>query len=103
MKELDTIKQMVEEILAKDIRARNNDLWLTICIWKKQKINCFIPYDKLNIMISPETVRRTRQIIQNVEKRYLPTDPVILKRRLREKQIKEWLAFPYYKKFANNE
>jgi len=89
---LNQIKTIVEEVLAEDPRTRNDDLWLIIAVWqKKQHIDCFIPYDRLREMISPESIRRVRQKIQNEENRFPPTDPKILTRRRRKEQkIREW-------------
>jgi hypothetical protein len=79
---------MVEEVLAKDEYARNNDFWLMLGVWKKQGVRIAIdgPIDKI---ISPETIRRVRQKIQNDERMFIPTDPqVIKKRRQREISMK---------------
>ena len=89
--EIRKTKNIVEEILSEDERARNNDLWLILQVWqKKQHIKCFIPYNQLNEMISPETITRVRRKIQNDERKLQPTDiKVEVKRRKRERQFRE--------------
>lgn len=87
-----TTKEIVRQVLSEDQRARNDDLWLILQVWqKKQHINCFVQYDLLSTMISPETIRRVRQEIQNKNGELLPTDSkVLLKRRFREEAIKNY-------------
>lgn len=88
------VKVLVEEILSEDDRAKNSDLWLILQFWqKKQHIKIFVPYDKLSEMVSPETIRRCRQHIQNTEKKFLPTDPsVMVHRRINEEAIRKYYA-----------
>lgn len=79
-------KILVEEVLQKDEYARNNDFWLMLGVWKRQgaKITIEGPINKL---ISPETIRRVRQKIQNDNLLYRPTDPTVIKKR-RQREIK---------------
>lgn len=90
--QLNRAKDIVEETLKEFPEARNNDLLLCLMVWqKKQQIKCFIPFDKLNEMLSPETLRRCRQKLQNEEGKYPPTNFEVLKRRqMREKAMKAW-------------
>lgn len=90
--EIEKTKDMVENILANDERSRNSDIWLILQVWqKKQHIKCFIPYEDLSKMITPETITRVRRKIQNDENRFLPTSETIRQRRkLREEDIKQW-------------
>lgn len=82
-------KELVEEVLSTDIRARNNDLWLILQVWqKKQQVKLFIPYEELNRMISPETITRVRRDIQNHDGRLVATDPVIFARRSKQKKLR---------------
>lgn len=82
------------ELLEKEPRCRNDDLWLVLQVWqKKQQIKLFIPYDEIQYMINPETIRRVRQEIQNDEGLFLPTDPqVLIRRRVREDLIRKYYA-----------
>lgn len=85
-------KELVMEAL-KDERCRNSDKWLILTIWQKlQQINVFIPYNKIDELISPETIRRTRQKIQNEDKLFLPTNQTVINRRKREKEIKSFIS-----------
>lgn len=87
-------QEMVEDILRNDTRARNQDLWLILQIWQKsQQIKVFVPFDKLNDMISPETITRARRRVQNTDEMYLPTDPkVLLRRRVKESVLRKYFA-----------
>lgn len=81
-------KEIVEECLAEDIRCRNDDLWLILKVWqKKQHINIFIPYERLNEMISAETIRRIRQKIQNEDKKFVPTNEDVIRRRKKKEEF----------------
>jgi hypothetical protein len=81
-------KEIVEECLSEDIRCRNDDLWLILKVWqKKQHINIFIPYERLHEMISAETIRRIRQKIQNEDKKFVPTDDNVIRRRKKKEEF----------------
>ena len=92
--EFETAKNMVEEVLNEDMKARQNDLWLMLMVWqKKQHIKVFVPYDKLFEMIQPETITRVRRKIQNDEGRLLPESPYVLfKRRVRSELIRAYFS-----------
>ena len=71
-----TIKDNVEQLLSEDEKCRNIDLYLILKYWQK--------YDNLQVDLSifdkltnSETIRRSRQNIQNEDELYIPTDPVI--------------------------
>lgn len=87
-------KALVESVLTEDTRARNQDLWLILQVWqKKQLIKCYVPFDKLGEMITPETITRVRRKIQNDEGRLLPTDPeVLVRRRVNEELVRKFYA-----------
>ena len=85
LQRLKTTKERVEWLLKKYPNARNSDLYLTILYLRKfTKLGKFIKYIPYNIIKEYEgifeTIRRTRQKIQE-EGRYLPTDEEVLKRR----------------------
>ncbi len=87
--ELGQVKWLVEQILATDEQARNSDKYL---IWKIMSRFTEIPFEVFLNMPSMESIRRTRQIIQNKEGRYPPTDSeVMAKRKVREQEIREWV------------
>lgn len=90
--EFDTVKGLVEDVLSKDKRARNSDLWLCLKIWEdKQQIKIMINPEDIPKMISPETIRRMRQVVQNTEGKYLPEDPrILIHRKVKEEKVREY-------------
>jgi len=82
------VKDKVKYILEKYPEARNDDRYLWLMYVREfepelSKYIRYIPYNVLKNTISFETLRRTRQKIQNEEGLYLPTDPSVIKRRRR--------------------
>ena len=88
--ELRTVSSIVEDLLEKEERCRNDDKYLTFKVMQKfTKI--YIPFEDFSKIPAFETVKRCRAKIQNKEKRFLPTDPEVRKkRRIREEDFKEW-------------
>jgi len=87
--ELKTVKDRVMYILSKYPETRNNDLYLWLIYVRTfepelSKYIKFIPYDVLKKAVSFETIRRVRQKIQNEMGMYLPTDPQVLRKRMRK-------------------
>ena len=88
----------MEWILEKYPNARNGDLYLTIIYLRiftpLGKYIKYIPYELIKEYDGIfETIRRTRQLIQNKEGRYLPTDPeVIRKRRIKAEAMRRVIA-----------
>jgi len=86
-RQLKTVKDRVEWLLASYPAARNDDLYLYVlylrhfCPEASQYIR-FIPYEVFRQFPRFETISRCRRKIQS-EGRYLPTDPEVLKRRSR--------------------
>jgi hypothetical protein len=88
-------------VLADTPHARNDDLYLTLCIWKR-----FTPtrikYDEAtkqysvtfnDILILPreDHIKRIRARIQNKEKKYPPTSWLVAKqRKMAELEWREW-------------
>lgn len=102
--EFQTAKELVEQILKTDQRARNQDMWLCLMVWQKlQHIKVFIPYNEISRMIPAETIRRCRQKL-NEEGKWLPTDPAVaIHRKVREELIREYFgkSSPTYKEYIN--
>jgi hypothetical protein len=93
--ELITTKDRVKEILRQDNRARNSDLWLVLQVWRLcNKVNFYIPYDKIQDLTAFETISRVRRQIQNKEGLYPPTDKAVLINR----GIKQEIYHKYYGK-----
>lgn len=89
-------KEAVEKVLKKYEKARNCDLWLTFKVWADEHPNKmgYVNGEKgcgFNTMLAfeekPDTITRIRRKF-NQNKQYLATDPVILKRREKERKIK---------------
>ena len=84
---LRSVKERVEKLLEMYPDARNSDLYLTILYLRKftelGRYISYIPYEVLRKYEGLfETIRRTRQKIQE-EGRFLPTDPSVLRKRRR--------------------
>jgi hypothetical protein len=83
-----TTRERVEFILKKHPNARNSDFYLVILyiryfVPELAKYIDYIPYEIIRKYDGLfETIRRTRQKIQE-EGKYLPTDPEVLKKRRR--------------------
>ena len=88
LERLRTMKERVEYLLEKYPNARNSDFYLIILYIRKfvpelAKYIRYIPYNVIKKYDGLfESIRRTRQKIQE-EGKYLPTDPEVLKRRRR--------------------
>ena len=90
VKNLQTVKAQVQELLERYPETRNDDFYLSY-LWLKyyQKLPLpFLPFrDITGVGGRLESVRRTRQIIQNEEHRFLPTDPRVLESRRNKAEI----------------
>lgn len=85
-------KELVAEILSKDINARNNDDWLIIEVWRRQGLKVFIDYKNFQKVYKSASIRRVRAELQNTEGKFPPTNEETL--RLRSK--KEGVIHSYY-------
>jgi len=79
---------MVEIMLSTEERCRNDDKYLIHQIYRKilnqdDDSGLYITLADLPNLPSTETIIRIRAKIQNVHRRHLPTDAVILRRRHR--------------------
>lgn len=97
IKKMDTIQEfkqvqdLVEQLLSMDKRCRNDDKWLTYRVMRHYT-NIYIPFEDFEKLPAFETIKRCRAKIQNVEKKYLPTDPkVIAKRQKRQSDVRVWI------------
>jgi len=87
------VKDVVEAVLKNDERTRNDDKWLIIKVLQELGINIFIPYDKLEVMPSFESITRARRKFQEAGL-YPPMVKVAEHRREEEqkmKRIDEWI------------
>lgn len=94
IREQETTKKLVKELMETDQRCRNDDLWLILQVWqRKQQIKVFIPFDQMHEMIAPETITRCRRDVQNTDGELLPTDPrILLRRQVKEQTLREYYA-----------
>ncbi len=74
--DINTIKNMVHEVLSKDHKARNNDKWLILQTLKEMGFKIYINYEDLEKMPSFETITRCRRFIQNQLGQCLPSKQV---------------------------
>lgn len=81
------LKNMVELVLEDNpvfagVEARNSDIALTILIWRRwYGVENGIALGRLFHLPREDNVKRVRAVLQNVEHKYLPTDPSILIKR----------------------
>jgi len=87
------LRKAIIEFMRQDTRCRNDDRWLMWRVWKDfDKISVYIPYEDMKKLSLPGSVVRIRAMIQNDEKKFLPTRPEIRDaRRISEEQWREWL------------
>lgn len=85
-----TIKENVEMILRKDVKSRGCDKRLIMLYWKDVDEVDFLNFEEefISKSTSSESIRRVRQLIQE-EGRYLPSDEIVLLRRLRRVKMKD--------------
>lgn len=88
-KELNTVKDLVISVLAEYPLARNNDTYL----YEKccEKLGGVYLTDITKIGLNMISVHKIRQVIQNKENMYLPTENVSKKRRQRAIDIREYM------------
>ena len=92
--ELATVKKHVEDLLEHYEETRNDDRYLLILYWKQvDKLPLpFVPWDVIQGLTSPETIRRMRQKIQ-AEGRFKPTDPEVeAKRQDRSREMRRVIS-----------
>lgn len=86
MKAYDTIKQLLE----KHPHTRNSDKALAFNVWNKQGYikNRAITFEDFKKALSFETIRRTRQKIQEKHPLLRPTDKKVIKARRQKQETK---------------
>lgn len=85
LKDLSHKQDKVAFILEHFPETRNSDNLLCVMYWKLVDGAKYV--DDIQFATNPEVIRRARQKIQNEHKRFLPTDPEIVKRRRIEAEI----------------
>ena len=101
-----TLDTQVRAILKNHEPSRNSDITLMIQLWIRfyprllKQINelghtqLYVRLTDLRTLPREDNIKRIRAKIQNVEKKYPPTDPAIAKRRGWE--IEEWRKYLNY-------
>jgi len=96
---LQTVKDRVEYILKRYPNARNSDFYLTILYIRRfipelARYIGYIPYEVIRKYEGLfESIRRSRQYIQNTLGLYPPTDPEVLEKRMKkEKAMRRVIA-----------
>ena len=87
-KTIESLKSIVNRILKRDERARNDDLWLYLEVLKEQGHKIFIDWDELSVMPRPESISRIRRFIQNNEQKFTPDDETFNRRNKLNKESK---------------
>lgn len=83
-------KDLVEKILERDPRARDDDMFLILSVWDAQGVHIELNDVELETMFNSESIRRSRQKIQNTDGKFLPTSWAVAKRRgLNEELLRE--------------
>jgi len=90
MENLLTIKEVVEEVLNECPPARDSDKLLTILVYKKLGFRMYI--DDIKNSPSFESIRRSRQKIQEDKKKCQPSEQVEIFRKNKQKE---------YRRFSN--
>lgn len=101
--ELTQVQETVRNVLSSCPLARNSDKWLVLKVWEieaadydikdGQTVKWHIAAICLPYLTTPETITRLRRHIQNVEGKYLPTDPEVIKqRRIKEEKVREYFG-----------
>lgn len=84
-KEITKVDALVRDILRNDVRARNDDKYLTCRVMQRllgQKDNrLIIEFADFPLLPAFETIKRARAYIQNIEGLYPPTDTDVFKAR----------------------
>lgn len=104
MSRINTLDYKVRAVLASDEKSRNSDIRLTQMVWWKYYRGSLIERDgrvyvdvaKLFDLPREDNIKRIRAKIQNVEKKFLPTDPEVAKKRGWE--IESWREYLGYER-----
>lgn len=87
------VRKQIEKVLETMEEARNDDKVLAIEVWRNYlpESRTIVTFEEVLRLPSQEAINRIRRKIQNDEKRFLPTDEKIRKRR--KISEKEWLEY----------
>lgn len=89
--EFNKVNAIILKLLETDERCRNDDKWLTYSVMR-HFTNIYIPFEDFAKIPAFETIKRCRAKIQNVDKLFIPTNPLVrAKRQQRQREVKEVL------------
>lgn len=93
---IDTLKGQVETILSEKEETRDNDMLLTIFLWRKFYVQSeTIELTDLLELPRESEIGRIRRVFQNDERVYLPTSWEVAKARgFNEEKWREYLGYP---------
>lgn len=100
MSELKTLEDKVLATLAYDKQSRNSDIRLTQVLWYKfyrEHLSVidgqwYVKLDSMYELPREDNIKRVRAKIQNVQHKYLPTDPEVARKRgWKEEEWREYL------------
>jgi hypothetical protein len=86
---LQTIKQVVEEVMETDPKTRNSDKWLILQVLRKMGFKIYVDYHELKEMPSFESITRCRRHIQNTEGKLIPERLVDELRQSKQQEYKQ--------------
>jgi len=86
-KKIITLKEVVKEVLEENQRARNSDMILILCVYRKLGFGIWI--EDLKNSPSFESITRARRDLQNTKGILPPTEDIDALRNRRELEFKE--------------
>lgn len=89
-KEFNSVKELVESVLAWNIESRSNDTKLYVECCKELGCKTISDIEKLNLSII--TVHKIRQVIQNTDGKYKPSQDVLDNRDRRRQSIRDYMS-----------
>ncbi len=89
MEKLTTTKQIVKNVLENDPKTRDCDTRLIIEVLRSMGFKIWVDYSKIKEMPSFESIRRSRQHIQNTLGLFKPTEKISAARDERQEEFKE--------------
>jgi hypothetical protein len=103
-----SLKSLIYNVLESQPRSRDDDLYLTLCIWNRfydhkifkneEGLVCVRLTDILELP-REDHIKRLRAQIQNVEGKYLPTNlSVCKKRKISEQKWRDYLSTEHLRK-----
>lgn len=90
--EFESVRNVVKSLLETEPKCRNSDKWLIIETLRQLGFKIYIDYNELERMPSFETIRRTRQKLQEEDDNLKADDEIQEYRDERQKLVKELMS-----------